>query len=366
MKSNSEQPTPLRWWMLIAMAGLTILVASRFANLKQLISGLRQGRLMWVILAVVLHLLYFVLYAELYQVGFRTVRVNGRMWDLVPLVFVSLFVNAVVPSGGAGGAAVFIDDAVQRGQSGSRAAVGVVWVLIADLVSLVPFVLYGDIFLHQHQALRFYDVLGTGIYLFFVTGLCFLMFLAYWKVDILQAVLLRVRRLVNWAAGWLKRLDLLGEEWPRQTARELTEGVNTVLKSPRWMVYSLFFGLFLHIFNLFGLYILFLAFRQPVQLGTLVSGFGMGIVFFIITIIPQGVGAVVGVMTLVFHSLGISKPNALVITLAFRGMNFWLPTLCGFFFIRGLSRFKSSGGEIKSGRAGLPARDVKQEEGEGG
>jgi uncharacterized protein (TIRG00374 family) len=351
METTSDKPSGLRWWMLFAMVGVTILVASRFADIKQVIGGLRQGRLLWVIVALVLHLLYFVLYAFLYQVGFRTVDVKGRMWEFVPLVFVSVFVNALVPSGGAGGAAVFIDDAVQRGQSGTRAAIGVVWVLVADLVSLVPFILYGNIFLHQHQALKFYDVLGTGIFLFFVVGLCFLLVLAGWQVKILQAILHLVQRLAKRVARWFKSSFWLGEEWPRQTAQELAEAVHMVLNAPRWMVYSLFVGLFLHLLNLVGLYILFLAFQQPVQLGTLVSAFGMGIVFFIITIIPQGVGAVVGVMTLVFNSMGIPKANALVITLAFRGMNFWLPVLCGFLLIRGLNRFKNSGGQTQSGKA---------------
>lgn len=345
MEATADKPAGLRWWMLIAMAGLTILVASRFASVKQLIGSLRQGRLTWVMVALVINLLYFVLYAGLYQVGFKTVGVKGRMWELAPLVFVSFFANALLPSGGASGAAVFIDDAIQRGESGARAAVGVVWVLIADLVSLVPFILYGDVFLHQHQALKIYDVLGTGIYLFFVAGLCFLLVLAGWQVKILQRVLGLVQRLANRVAGWLKHSTWLKEGWPSQTAQELAGAVNTVLSTPRRMMYSLLVGFLLHILNLAGLFFIFLAFQQPVQLGTLISGFGMGIVFFIVSIIPQGVGAVVGVMTLVFSSMGIPMANALVIALTFRGLNFWLPVLFGFFLIRGLSRFKSSSGE---------------------
>ena len=130
----------------------------------------------------------------------------------------------------------------------------------------------------------------------------------------------------------------------RALVKELADAVHTFLTNPRWMVYSLLVGLFLHILNLAGLYILFLAFQQPVQLGTLVSGFGMGVVFYVVTILPQGVGTVLGIMTLVFNSMGIPKANALVITLTFRGLNFWLPVLCGFLLIRSLSRFKSTSG----------------------
>jgi uncharacterized membrane protein YbhN (UPF0104 family) len=129
MISEVNKSTGVRWWMIITMLGLSALVASRFANVKQIINGLRQGRLPLVVVAVVLNLLYFVLYAGLYQVGYETVGVKARMLDLVPLVFVSLFVNALVPTGRADGAAIFIDDAIQRGQSAARTAVGVIWVL---------------------------------------------------------------------------------------------------------------------------------------------------------------------------------------------------------------------------------------------
>jgi hypothetical protein len=53
--------------MLIAMLGLTAVVASRFANLKQLINGLRQGRLSLIVIALVFNLVNFLLYAGLYQ-----------------------------------------------------------------------------------------------------------------------------------------------------------------------------------------------------------------------------------------------------------------------------------------------------------
>lgn len=86
--------------------------------------------------------------------------------------------------------------------------------------------------------------------------------------------------------------------------------------------------------NLAGLFMFFLAYQQPVRLGTLIAGFGMGIIFFVITVVPQGVGDVEGIMSLVFTSLGISKTNAVVIVLSFRGVNFWIPLLIGLLFLR--------------------------------
>jgi uncharacterized membrane protein YbhN (UPF0104 family) len=65
----------------------------------------------------------------------------------------------------------------------------------------------------------------------------------------------------------------------------------------------------------------------------LVAGFSLGIVFFIVSVLPQGVGAVEGIMTLIFISMGIPRTNAIVISLAFRGVNFWLPLIAGFILL---------------------------------
>jgi uncharacterized membrane protein YbhN (UPF0104 family) len=112
-------------WLLLLL-GFLVLVASRFTSLRQLIATLSQSRWQWLVVGVLTHVIFFYLYALLYQIGFDMVGVEGRALDLLPVYFASLFVNAVVPTGGVGGAALFVDDAARRGQSGARAAVGTV------------------------------------------------------------------------------------------------------------------------------------------------------------------------------------------------------------------------------------------------
>ncbi len=60
----------------------------------------------------------------------------------------------------------------------------------------------------------------------------------------------------------------------------------------------------------------------------------MGMLFLIVSITPQGIGVVEGVMTLVFTSLGVPAAQAAVVSLAFRGLTFWLPLLIGFILLR--------------------------------
>jgi ceramide glucosyltransferase len=320
-----------RLLFILLLIGFTALVVTRFANAQQLIHTLLHGIWHWVVIGVLLHILYFFLDAVLYKYSFATVGVESRAVELFPVVLSSIFVNAVAPTGGAGGAALFVDYTTRHNQSGPRTMVGIVLSLIADLSTLIPFIVWGVIFLNSYRNLKIYETIGFLFFVTFIILLAGILLLAHWKPHRLHQVSRWFQRAANRAGGWVKRPDLLSEEWAERTAGEFIEGANAISDHPKTFAITLFWGMVLHIVNLVGLYAFFLAYRQPVRLGTLVAGFSIGVVFFIVTVIPQGVGAVEGIMTLIFISMGIPKTNAATITLVFRGVNFWMPVVLGLF-----------------------------------
>jgi hypothetical protein len=60
--------------------------------------------------------------------------------------------------------------------------------------------------------------------------------------------------------------------------------------------------------------------------------------FFVMTPTPGGLGFVEGILILVMSSLDVPNESALVITLAYRGLTFWLPFILGFFAYRWFHR----------------------------
>jgi uncharacterized protein (TIRG00374 family) len=336
-----------RWLFLLALVGLTLLVVTRFANLQNLAEDLSQGLWPWVLAGFIIHFIFFCLYALLYQSSFSTVGVRSRVWDLLPLVFAAVFVNAIAPAGGAGAGALFVDDAVQRGQSGARTIVGVMLVLVADLGTLIPFIVAGTIFLSFQRDLRFYDVVGSIVFTMCVGGLAGALVLARSHTSHLRRLFGWLQQIINRVAGWLKHSSLLAEDWADRSSDEFIEGARAIAEHPRRLTRTLALGLLLHAVNVVGLYMLFRAFQQPVRLGTLMAGFGLGIVFWVISIVPQGTGVMEGIMALIFISLGIPKSKAIVISLTFRGLNFWLPLLIGFLVLRRVRTFRV-GGDFES------------------
>lgn len=334
--------TAARWLLWVVFLGAMLLVVTRFASLEQLARAFAQASIPFVVAAIALHVGYFLVYALIYREGFAVVGVRAPYGHVLPLYFASTVANAIAPVGGAAGAAVFVADARLRGQSAARAAVGMLVVLLADLATLFPFIAWGLLVLGRRGAIAGWIWLGAGAYTAFVlllVGGILLSRRAAWRE---ARVLGFVERRVNRLWDRIRHRPLLRPGWAEDTAEHLSAAAAAVSGAKGKVAVLTLLGLLLHAVNLGDLWALFGAFHQPVTPGPLVAGFSMGIVFFIVGIVPQGVAVVEGVMSLVFTSLGFSPARVAATVVAFRGLNFFLPILVGLFFFRRISRLASS------------------------
>lgn len=332
-----------RWLLCLVSIALLALAVGRFDEIRQVVVALLHGQIEWVLVAVALQVACFVLYAILYSLSFATVNVHSRWRDLVPVLFASICLKTVVPSGGVSGVALFIDDAAKRGQSSVRAAQGALLVLAADLLTMTPILLYGLVYLSTRGALRFYQTAGVALFLVFSAGLAAMLLLGKWRPCLLHDILSKVQVAVNGLGARLRRPHLLPDDWARRNADEFAGAAAGVAAHPKGVGRTLALALFIHVIDVIGLYAVFLAYRQPVDLGAVAVGFGMDVVFSVITFIPHGLGVAEGVITVALTSLGIPATTALAVALVARGLNIWLPFAVGFLFLHQLRTFGAGG-----------------------
>jgi uncharacterized protein (TIRG00374 family) len=328
-----------RWllWLLIAIFGL--IVISRFTEIAKLAETLARGRWQWVLAAALLQVGRYVLLTAVYWSSFDVAGVESRMRELLPVVFASLFVSVAAPVAGAGGLALLVDDALQRGQSAARASVGTLLVLLVDYVVFVLVLGAGLAYLSLQHQLRAFELIASALLLLLVAGLTSVLLLSLWKPGRLRGLLDRGQRAANRLAAWLKWPALLGDDWAARNAGEFTAAARAIVSYPQRLARTLAVAVAMWLVNVASLFAVFLAFYQPVGLGILVAGFAVGVLFWLITITPHGIGVVEGVMVLVFTSLGVPLAQATVITLAFRGLSFWLPLAIGFLLVRRVRSF---------------------------
>jgi phosphatidylglycerol lysyltransferase len=328
-----------RWifWILVVL--FIWVVISQLSAIRKLVETLLQGEWQWVVIAALTQVVYYINYAAIYRSAFQTVGLKSRLVDLVPLTFVSIFMNVAAPSGGASSMALFADDATKRGQSGPRAAVGTLLVLVADLSAFLVVLLAGMIYLFSNHTLKLYEGVAAILLLGGIGIMTALLLLGLWRPQLLHRLLTWAQRLANRIARLFKRPDFLDESWVEKNNSEFTEAAMAIAANPGLLIQTVGIAFIAHLVDLTSLYFVFLAFHQPVHFGVLVAGYSMGILFWVVSIAPQGIGVVEGMMTLVFASLGISIERATVIALSFRGLTFWIPLGIGFILLRRLRSF---------------------------
>jgi phosphatidylglycerol lysyltransferase len=314
-----------RWIVWLLVLAFLALVFTHITEVERIAATLLQGKVQWVLAAAALQVLYYIVYASLYVSAFRTVGVSSRLGAVLPLVFTSMFVNVVAPTGGVTGAAVFVDDASRRGQSSARAAAGTLLVLVCDFAGFLLVLLFGLAYLLSHHDLKSYEVIAAGLLIVMVGALVAALVLAMSRVDLVRRLLLGLQSLVDRLGAAIRHRTFLEAGWAARVTSDLEQAGSAVRAHPSRLLATLAIALGAHGLDLLSLWMLFLAFRQEIGVGALVAGYTIGVLFWIVSLTPQGIGVVEGVMALVFVSLGIPAPQATVISLAFRALTFWIP-----------------------------------------
>jgi glycosyltransferase 2 family protein len=332
-----------RWLLWVLIIALLAVLISRRVAIEELLATLRQGAWPWIVAATLLQVLYYVLYALLFQQAFATVRVQSRVRDLLPVVLAANFVNNLAPSAGITGAALYIGSVARRGQSAVRATEGVLLEIAVESLALVPVLLGGLADLRLRHVLATYQAVGALLYLAYTVLLSAALLLAHWSPHYLLRLLRWLQALANRIARALGRPILLSVGWSERNAAELHGATDAIVQNPRQVGRTLAVALATQLANLATLYALFRAFHHAVSLGTLAAGYALGMVFAVISFLPYDIGVLQGVMALVYDSLGVPASTAVAVVLAFGGINAWLPLLLGFFFLRQL-RTRHPGG----------------------
>jgi phosphatidylglycerol lysyltransferase len=338
-RNTGRKTNATRWIFGLLIVVFIWLVVTRFTQIEELVKTLAQGRLEWVLAAALIEVVHYVAVAATYQSAFRTVEIQSRLLDLIPVTLGSLFVNVVAPSGGASGAALFIDDAARQGQSPVRAAAGTLVQKVSDFIAFSLNLVVGLTYLFLQKKLEIYEMAAGIIILLVTLTLIGILMLGIWHPGQLGQLFAWTQKVENTLAGKFHYTPLLSEDWVERNAGDLGQAAEAISRNPGGLARTVVLALAASALDLACLYALFLAFYGPISFGPLVAGYAIGILFSIISITPQGIGVVEGVMALEYGSLGIPEGVALTVSLSYRGLTLWLPLVLGFISLRRVKSF---------------------------
>jgi uncharacterized protein (TIRG00374 family) len=309
-------------------------VLSRLEDVRQTAETFRAGNALWLGLALLLQITWLFTIALTLRAIYRLLGLDAALAQLVPLAITSNFVNVAAPSGGVGGMAVFVADARRRRLSTVRVTIAGALYLLYDYFSFLCVLALGMGVLVRRGNLTGVEVGAAGVLLVYALGLAALLVLGATSPPLFERVLRWGARTVNRLVHPLLRRPYLSEARAHAFAVETAAGLGAL--RAHWLGYvpPALLSLLAKAQLLAILLLVFLAFGQPFSAGTIVAGYSIGSLFAIVSPTPGGMGVVEGAMTLGLTSLRVALGPATVITLAYRGLTFWLPFVYGFIAMR--------------------------------
>jgi phosphatidylglycerol lysyltransferase len=321
----------------LILVAAAVLAFTHAGDVATLVTTARAGSWQLLLLAVVLQVGYYAGYVATYREAFLAAGVKRGYRELVPVILASVFVNTVTPAGGTAGPVLLVDDASRRGYPGSRSAAAVVAGQFADFAGFAVVMLVGMIYLLIVGRLRTFEVVAALLFLGLLTLFALALILAWRRSAVLD-------RLLGWAESLVARVGrmfgrVFEPGWAARVSSEFSTGVATIAENPRGLVRSWLAAVAGHTLDLACFVAIGFAFGWR-GVGSLVAAYAVGIVVWLVSIIPQGVGLVEGVIALVLVSFGTPAASAAAISLVFRGMTFWLPFAIGAVSLRYTASFE--------------------------
>ena len=321
--------------LLVLFLGVVFVITS-FSELEHTLATLEKGNIWFLLLALSIEAGWFFLVGITYNSIYRLLGMQASFRDLTLVAAAATFVNVVMPTAGLGGIAIFVNAAKKQGHPTGKVTLAATLFVLFDLAAFLAMLSLGILVLIRRNDLTASEI-SASLFLFAIAALLgFTLYLGSKSAELMGNFLARLTRIVNTIVRPFIRRNYLHEERAHEFAHEMADGLASLPDRPRgflkpFLLSLLNKGLLLSVFLC-----AFLAFQVPFSAGTIVGGFSIGYLFMIVSPTPSGIGVVEGVLPLALKSLRVIWSQAVVITLTYRAMTFWLPLAVGAWAFRSL------------------------------
>lgn len=316
-----------------------LFIIARFAEMQDVLAVLSAGNLWYIALAVLVEIFWLFNLGMTYRSIYHIFDMDVTRFYMARVAVASMFLSIIAPSAGLSSVALFIADAREKGRSYGRSVVSSVLFILLEYVATLILLTFGLGEMARRNNLHWSEVTASLILLAGALIIAILLYLGMRSAVLLARVLALSARVINRLLRPFIHHDYLSEARAYTFATEAAEGISALRHHPRQVIYPVLLAILNKTLLIAILSLVFLAFNAVYSVTTVVAGFSIAYLFLIVSPTPAGLGIVEGVMTVALNSLQVPIEDAAVITLAYRGITFWLPLLIGMVAFRSL-RYK--------------------------
>ena len=213
-----------------------------------------------------------------------------------------------------------------------------------DFVSALVVISLGLIVLLRRNRLEGGELAAAALLAAYAVTLAVLLYLGFRSPERLGRLLESAGRWINAILRRFLHRDYVDVSRARQVALDMGAGLHDARRTPEGLILPAALALSHKALMISVLFLVFLAFRQPFSVGTLIAGFGLAYLFMVVTPTPAGIGLVEGLLALVLSGLQVPLELAAVISLTYFGVTVWLPLLYGMIAFRWIGAGRSPAG----------------------
>lgn len=309
-----------------------------FGNIRYIGHLFRAIKPFWIFIAILAQVGTYLSAAYTYRkiLGLLKSKLHTKISELFKLSILVVFINQAIPTGTFSGNAFLFRYLVKRGLSALHA----VSVIVMEILTYYFATLVGLSVALAVYIVKYPGVVPPIFILVFIVG-----YLFYGALFILVN-LIGSKRAIHYLIKKFSRFNKIKKYFEKIATG--TDGMVTIdtMQNPRSLIHN-------HkklVTKIIGIQFALISF-DALTVFALLHGFGVSVSLFVVFVgfmlthvvaaLPISPGSLIvfeGSMTLFYTALGIPIEAALVITLVYRALSFWMPMVVGIFLYRNLEK----------------------------
>lgn len=309
------------------MAGVTVaLNASELAGISQVIRGARPERLMLVVLVELTFVLNMGLF---YASTFRASGVPAEFFRFTLVSAAAHFVNLVSKTSGFGGLGLYLREGSKHDSPAARVVAAYMAAYVLGYASFLALLLISLGLLYVHGSLTRTEVAAAAVTFAMVLTVSALLMAGLRSVAFLESVVSRTVAFLNSIIRRITGKPAVDAGGVLNWITEVAEAIQAMVRQPRRFTVPFVHALAVELLSALGLFLVAWSLHVPLSFDLAVCGYALSLLFAILSITPAGLGFVEASLVLFLASTGMTRTEAIAVTLGFRVFDFWLPVVIG-------------------------------------
>lgn len=314
--------------LLLLLAGVIIIALMIYLiGPADIVKDLEKADPYYLLLAVIIQFVTFALFTLRWSITTKAVGINVRKRHLLPMLLVGMAINNLTPSARGGGEPVRAYILGKYSRTSIESALATV---IADRgLDTFPFIVLAVITIVS--MILYFNLSPVWIISLIVAVILIIVvfFLAlYVSVDDGAG-----EKFANWITNTLKFFYKKGyERWSlkiKNAIIEFQDSMRVMLKKKQVFIYGIPLSFLLWLLEILRVYLIFCAFGANVTIIVIAEVFIVATLIGMIPLLPGGLGAIEGMMIILYSAAGISPSISAAVTVVERLISFWMTSVLG-------------------------------------